>query len=65
MKTLKMVLSLAAVVLSVGAIVCATVAFWDNLAELCACAKERLTKRGSACCDYADDDGFSDFVDVE
>ena len=65
MKALKMVLSLAAVILSVGAIVCAVVAYRDNLADLCACAKEKLTKRGNACCGYADDDGFSDFVDVE
>lgn len=61
MKALKMVLSLAAVTLAIGAIACAVAAYWDNLTELCTCAKEKLAKRA----DSWDDDGFSDFVDIE
>ncbi len=66
MKALKVILSLAAVTLAIGAIACAVTAYWDNLTELYACAKEKLVKRGNSCGVCADDDdGFSDFVDVE
>ncbi|MBQ1351243.1 MAG: hypothetical protein IIY71_00800 [Oscillospiraceae bacterium] len=65
MKALKMILSITAVALAVGAVVCAVVAYWDNLLELCTSTKEKLAKRGGFGCCSATDDGFADFVDAE
>lgn len=65
MKALKMILSISAVTLAVGAVVCAVVAYWDNLMDLCNNAKEKLAKRGCFCDCCGDKDGFVDFVDVE
>ena len=65
MKGLKLILSVTAITLAVGAIVCAVIAYWDNLLGLYDGAKGKLLSKRRNCSFCADDDGFSDFVDVE
>lgn len=53
MKVARFVLKIVAVSLAAAAAVCAVVAYWDKLTELCGCAKEKI--QGSACPSEYDD----------
>ena len=48
MKALKMILSMAAVALAVGAIACAITAYWDNLTEFVNAMKEKWIQKKKA-----------------
>ena len=52
MKIARFVLKIVALSLAVAAIVCAVVAYWDKLAQLCGCAKGKLN---AACTSEYDD----------
>lgn len=42
MKIARFVLKIVALSLAAAAVVCAVVAYWDKLAELCGCAKGKI-----------------------
>lgn len=48
MKTARFVLKIVAASLAFAACVCAVVAYWDKLGELCGCAKVKLSKKCSS-----------------
>lgn len=64
MKAVKLMLSLAAMVLAMGAIACALIAYWDNLLDLCDCAVKKLTSHKEAR-HFSEEDDFGDFADVK
>lgn len=53
MKIARFVLKIVALSLAAAAIVCAVVAYWDKLAELCGCAKGKI--KSAACTSEYDD----------
>lgn len=53
MKVARFVLKIVAMSLAAAAVVCALVAYWDKLAELCGCAKGKL-KGAAATSEYDD-----------
>ena len=54
MKIARFVLKIVAVSLATAAVVCAVVAYWDKLAQLCGCAKGKIqcATNGSEYDDY-------------
>ena len=44
MKVARFVLKVVALSLSIAALACAVVAYWNELTELCGCAKNKLTR---------------------
>ncbi|MDD4715247.1 MAG: hypothetical protein PHT34_01675 [Oscillospiraceae bacterium] len=65
MKAIKLLLSLAAMMLALGAIVCALVAYWDNLLDLCDGALKRLSHGKGSCRFAGGEEDFGDFADVK
>ena len=53
MKIARFVLKIVAMSLAAAAVVCAVVAYWDKLADLCGCAKGKLQR--TACASEYDD----------
>lgn len=53
MKTARFVLKIVALSLAAAAAVCAIIAYWDGLTELCGCIREKLQR--SAHIDEYDD----------
>ena len=53
MKIARFVLKIVAISLTAAAVVCAVVAYWDKLAELCGCAKGKIQR--TACTSEYDD----------
>lgn len=53
MKVARFVLKIVALSLSIAALACATVAYWNEIMDLCGCAKSKLTRR--ACVSEYDD----------
>jgi len=53
MKVARFVLKIVALSLGIAAAVCAAIAYWDKLAELGGCARERLHR--TACAGEYDD----------
>ena len=53
MKIARFVLKIVALSLAAAAVVCAVVAYWDKLADLCGCAKRKLQR--TACASEYDD----------
>lgn len=53
MKLARFVLKIVALSLAVAAVVCAVVAYWDKLADLCGCAKGKIQR--TACASEYDD----------
>ena len=53
MKVARFVLKIVALSLALAAAICAIIAYWDKLGELCSCAKSKLTK-APASCEYDD-----------
>ena len=53
MKVARFVLKIVALSLTVAAVVCAIVAYWDKLAQLCGCAKGKIQR--TACISEYDD----------
>lgn len=49
MKVARFVLKVVAAALALAAAVCCVIAFWDKLAEVFCCAKEKLCKSGCRC----------------
>ena len=45
MKTARFVLKIVAASLAFAAAVCAVIAYYDKLGELCCCAKSKLTRK--------------------
>lgn len=58
MKIARFVLKLVALSLSIAAVVCAIVAYWDKLAELAVAAQEKLRSRKAAEAELAEYDDF-------
>lgn len=54
MKVARFVLKVVAAALALAAAVCCVIAFWDKLAEILGCAKERLCKSGFGGSEYDD-----------
>ena len=48
MKIARLVRRIVALSLAAAAAVCAIVAYWDKLAELCGCAKEKIQRTASS-----------------
>lgn len=55
MKVARFVLKIVALSLTTAAVVCAVIAYWDKLAELCCCTGEKLKKRACSCSSEYDD----------
>lgn len=53
MKVARFVLKIVALSLGLAAAICAVIAYWDKLAELGECAKEKFHRKGCAS-EYAD-----------
>ncbi len=53
MKIARFVLKIVALSLTIAALACAVVAYWNELAELCGCAKSKLKR--TACASEYDD----------
>lgn len=53
MKLARFILKIVALSLGIAAAVCAVVAYWDKLADLCCCAKGKLQR--TACASEYDD----------
>jgi len=53
MKVARFVLKIVALSLSIAALACAIVAYWNELMELCCCAKSKL-KRTTCASEYDD-----------
>lgn len=45
MKVARFVLKIVALSLSMAALACAIVAYWNEIMELCGCAKSKLTRK--------------------
>lgn len=63
MKTARFVLKCVALGLSVAAIVCAVIAYWDKIMDLFDRAAQKIEERRAA--RITVDDEFSDFADCE
>ena len=48
MKIARLVLRIVALSLAAAAAVCDIVSYWDKLAELCGCAKEKIQRTASS-----------------
>ena len=59
MKVARFVLKLVTLSLTIAAVVCAVVAYWDKLAELAVVAREKLqTKKEAVPAEYCEYDDF-------
>ena len=58
MKVARFVLKLVALSLSIAAVVCAIVAYWDKLTELAVAAQEKLRSRKATEAELAEYDDF-------
>lgn len=54
MKVARFVLKIVALSLALAAAICAIIAYWDKLGELCGCAKSKLAKATVASDEYDD-----------
>ena len=48
MKVARLVLKIVALSLAFAAAVCAVIAYWDKLSELCSCAKGKVAQANSS-----------------
>ena len=58
MKTARFVLKIVALSLAAAAAVCAIIAYWDGLTEMCGCVRSKL-------CRSAHIDEYDDYEDYE
>ncbi len=59
MKIARLVLKIVALSLSLAAVICAVIAYWDDLSQLCGCAKGKL-QRGVCASEYDDYEEFEE-----
>ncbi|NCB62087.1 MAG: hypothetical protein EOM52_00485 [Clostridia bacterium] len=59
MKIARFVLKIIALSLAVAAMVCAIIAYWDKIADVFGCVKDKLEEKG--CCRPAEYDDYADW----
>ena len=66
MKTARFILKIVATVMTLAAVVCAIVAFWDQIMDLFDTIIDKVEeKRADRCFEPADLDDFADYEDSE
>ena len=62
MKTARFVLKIVAASLAFAAAVCCVIAYWDKLASLACCAKEKISSKTLTCGCRSE---YEDYADLE
>lgn len=66
MKTARFILKIVAIVMTLAAVVCAIVAFWDQIMDLFDTIIDKVEeKRADRCFEPAEFDDFADYEDSE
>ena len=60
MKVARFVLKVVALSLSLAAVVCAVIAYWDKLAEACQCAHGKIREKKASLCRSSEYDDYAE-----